>query len=146
MIRSRKILAHAKGQPCHARFPGICNGDTEKTVFCHLNGAAFGKGMGVKAHDVLGFFGCSSCHDYYDVTHGTKAWLDDATLLECVLEAVCQTWVTLIRDGIVVVPQDAAKPLHERKPKPRKPKGERKAIPQPVNAWPPKGSRKMRTA
>lgn len=145
MIRSRKILAHAKGQPCHARFPGICNGNAETVVFCHLNGAAFGKGMGVKAHDVLGFFGCSACHAYLDVGHGTKQQLADATLLECVLEAVCQTWVTLIRDGIVVVPQDAPKPLHERRTKPRKPKGERKAIQNRSN-WPPKGSRKMRTA
>jgi hypothetical protein len=129
MIRSAKVLRHAKGQQCTARFPGICNGNPETTVFCHLNGAAFGKGMGIKAHDVLGFFGCSDCHAYYDTGHGTKAWLDDATLMECLLEAVCQTWVTLISDGIVIVPLDAERLSSERQVKPRKPREQRARIP-----------------
>jgi len=87
-IRSSKVLRSAKGQPCSARFPGICNGNPETTVWAHLNGSAFGKGMGQKAHDVLGFHACSDCHSYYDIGHGTKAWLDNDTLLTCVLEAV----------------------------------------------------------
>lgn len=32
MIRSRKVLASAKGQPCAARFPGVCGGNPETTV------------------------------------------------------------------------------------------------------------------
>lgn len=129
MIRSQKILRHAKGQPCTARFPGICNGNPETTVFCHLNGAAFGKGMGIKAHDVLGFFGCSDCHSYYDTGHGTKAWLDNATLMECLLGAVCETWVTLVKDGIVIVPLDPERLSSERPVPPRKPKAERRQVP-----------------
>jgi len=31
-----------------------CNGNPETTVFAHLNGAAFGKGKGQKAHDIAG--------------------------------------------------------------------------------------------
>ena len=129
MIRSRKVLDSARGQQCSARFPGICNGDSSTVVFAHLNGAAFGKGMGVKAHDVLGFHACADCHSYYDVGHGTKAWIDDAAMLECVLSAVCETWVRLIRSGVVVVPMDAERLSLDKPVPPRKPKGQRKAVP-----------------
>lgn len=128
MIRSQKVLRHAKGQPCTARFPGICNGNPETTVFCHLNGGAFGKGMGQKAHDVLGFFGCSACHAAYDQGHGTKGWLA-GDMHKLVLEAVCQTWVTLIQDGIVIVPRDPERLSSERPVPQRKPRGERSKVP-----------------
>jgi len=128
MIRSAKILRHAKGQPCTARFPGICNGNPETTVFCHLNGAAFGKGMGQKAHDVLGFFGCSACHAAYDLGHGTKGWLA-GDMHKLVLEAVCSTWVVLITDGIVIVPRDPERLSSERQVPPRKPPAERARVP-----------------
>jgi len=97
MIRSRKILAHARGKPCTLRLPGICNGNPETTVFCHLNTGAAGKGMGLKAHDALGFFGCSACHAAYDQQVGR------GELAAEVLSAVCETWVALIAAGIVVV-------------------------------------------
>lgn len=145
-IRSEKVLRSAKGQECSARFPGICNHNPETTVWAHLNGAAFGKGASIKAHDVLGFHACSSCHAYYDVGHGTRPLLSAAELLSCILSAVCETWVRLIRAGIVFVPEDAAKPFAERPVKPRPPKSERRAIPagKPLESrpnWPPKGSR-----
>ena len=136
MIRSRKVLDSAKGQPCSARFPGICNGDPATTVFAHLNGAAFGKGMGLKAHDVLGFHACFACHSYYDTGHGTHALLDNETLIECVLSAVCETWVRLIVARIVVVPLDVETLSHDAPAKPRKPKAERKSIPARADAWP----------
>jgi len=127
-IRSTKVLRSAKGRTCTARFPGICNNNLETTVWAHLNGATFGKGMGIKAHDVLGFHACSDCHAYYDVGHGTKAWLDDATFLECVLSAVCETYVRLIVAGIVVVPQSTPTPSHAKPTPPRKPKEKRAPI------------------
>lgn len=125
MIRSQKVLRSAKGQPCSARFPGICNGNPETTVWAHLNGGAFGKGLGNKAHDVLGFHACFACHTYLDVGHGTKPILSNDVLLECVLSAVCETYVRLIVAGIVIVPQDVERP---KTVKPRKPKSARKAI------------------
>jgi hypothetical protein len=136
MIRSQKVLRSAKGQPCSARFPGICNGNPETTVWAHLNGGAFGKGLGVKAHDVLGFHACFACHSYYDTGHGTKAWLDNDTLLECVLSAVCETYVRLIVAGIVIVPLDAERLSSDKPTPPRKPKADRKAIPQRKTEWP----------
>jgi hypothetical protein len=142
MIRSQKVLRSAKGQPCSARFPGICNADPATTVWAHLNGAAFGKGMGIKAHDVLGFHACFACHSYYDTGHGTTAFLSDDVLLECVLSAVCETWVRLIQANIIIVPLDPERLSSERPVKPRKPKAERRAIPtgkplesRPTN-WP----------
>lgn len=136
MIRSRKVLDSARGQPCSARFPGICCGDPATTVWAHLNGHAFGKGAGIKAHDILGFHACFACHAYYDTGHGTRPLMSDADLTWAVLGAVTETWVRLIKAGIVIVPLDAEKPTHERPAKPRKPKAERQAIPARADAWP----------
>jgi hypothetical protein len=126
-IRSRKVLDSARGQPCSARFPGICNGDPTTTVWAHLNGAAFGKGASIKAHDILGFH---ACHSYYDVGHGTRPVLSDEALLECILSAVCETYVRLVRAQIVIVPIDPEHLSHDRPVKPRKPRTDRKPIPQ----------------
>lgn len=150
MIRSQKIIGAARGAPCSARFPGICNGNAETTVWCHLNGAKFGKGAGVKAHDVLGFDGCSSCHAYYDVGHGTRPLISTDTLLECVLSAVCESYVRRIVLGVIIVPRDPERLSSERPVKPRKPPEQRakvpasdRPIPQRANAWPAPGSRKI---
>ena len=136
MIRSQKVLRIAKGQPCSARFPGICCVDPATTVWAHLNGHAFGKGAGIKAHDILGFHACFACHAYYDTGHGTKPVMSEADLLWAVLGAVTETWVRLIAAGIVLVPMDAEKPAHERPVPARKPKAERAAIPERKDPWP----------
>ena len=128
-IRSRKVLGSAKGQACTARFPGICNSNPETTVWAHLNGFAFGKGMGQKAHDVLGFHSCSECHRYLDVGHGTNPLISNDTLLECVLSAVCESYVRLIVSGVVIVPLDAERLSSERPVPARKPAAERIRIP-----------------
>jgi hypothetical protein len=148
-IRSRKVLDSARGQPCSARFPGICNGNPETTVWAHLNGHAFGKGAGIKAHDILGFHACSSCHFYYDVGHGTHPILRDDELIMLVLRGVCDTWVRLIRMGIVIVPLDAERLSSDRPVKPRKPRGERRPMPKgpplkSANNLPKKGEMKFR--
>lgn len=135
MIRSRKILDSAKGQPCAFRFPGICQGGTETTVWAHLNGARYGKGAGMKAHDILGAHSCHQCHVYLDVGHGTKPLISNETLLECVLGGVTETWVRLIASGLVVVPQDKQTPAHEAPVKPRKPREQRAKITSRA-AWP----------
>lgn len=129
MIRSRKLLNTARGAPCSARFPGICCGDPETTVWAHLNGRAFGKGLGIKAHDILGFHACFNCHAYTDTGHGTNPILSDAEFWRYILEAVCETYVRVVEAGVVVVPRDMGTPAHEGLIKPRKPKSQRKAIP-----------------
>lgn len=114
-LRSKKILAHARGQNCSLRLDG-CNHNPETVVFCHLNLGAAGKGMSVKAHDCLGFFGCTSCHTAYDSQQGRSGLSAD------VLRAVCETWAILIRDGIIVIPEDKPK-ARTVKPRSRKTSG-----------------------
>jgi hypothetical protein len=125
MIRSKKILRHARGQPCLLALPG-CNCDPETTVFAHLNGAAYGKGMGQKASDIAGMFAGFECHSRYDL-HQTG--LTEAELTGVLLKAVIATWEVLIRDGIIIVPVEAETPSMERAVKPRKPRDQRQKIP-----------------
>jgi hypothetical protein len=125
MIRSKKILRHARGQPCLLALPG-CNCSPETTVFAHLNGAAYGKGMGQKASDIAGMFAGFECHSRYDL-HQTG--LNEAQLNAALLKAVIATWEVLIRDGIIIVPVDAETPPTERAVKPRKPRDQRRKIP-----------------
>lgn len=141
-IRSRKYLDGAKGQPCQFRGP-TCNGDPETTVFAHLNGAAFGKGMGQKAHDIAGFDACFACHAYVDTGHGTRPQMTDAEFIAAQLAAVIRTMVNRARRHIIVVPLDPERLSHDKPVKPRKPKAERAPVAQRQNPWPPKGSRKI---
>lgn len=136
MIRSQKILCSAKGQSCAFRFPGICQGGTETTVWAHLNGGRFGKGMGMKAHDILGGHACFWCHAYLDGGHNTKPQMGQDTYLECILGGVTETLVRLIVSGLVIVPLDPEKPASEQRSKPRKPPEQRQAIPQRKDPWP----------
>lgn len=140
MIRSQKIINTARGAPCALRLPGVCNNDPATTVWAHLNG--FGKGMGLKTHDILGFPACSACHSAFDTGKNRSAYIGDA------LRALCETLVGLVLSGIVIVPLDPERLSSERPVPARKPVGERKAIPASKNPipqrkdpWAPKGSR-----
>lgn len=133
MIRSRKVLDHARGQPCQLALPGICSHDPATTVFAHLNGSAFGKGAGMKAHDIAGCFADYSCHTYLDTGHGTNPQMTDLELSQALLKAVVGTWVILVQDGIIVVPMDAPKPP---KAITRKPAGQRAKIASGPTNWP----------
>lgn len=61
-----KITESARGEMCQLRFYGVCNHNRETTVWCHANGSAAGKGIGMKSPDILGAYGCSACHDLVD--------------------------------------------------------------------------------
>ena len=60
-----KLTESARGQECHVRIPGVCNGDPETTVLAHLKPTGHGT-MGGKPPDVCGVFACSDCHDVID--------------------------------------------------------------------------------
>lgn len=62
---NKAILKSAEGQICTMHSPA-CNHDPRTTVWCHSNQQRHGKGKGIKAHDIFGFYGCSGCHDWYD--------------------------------------------------------------------------------
>lgn len=60
------IRKSARGEACTLRIPGVCRQDASTTVWCHSNRLADGKGMGIKANDEAGCYGCSSCHAFLD--------------------------------------------------------------------------------
>ena len=90
-IRSKAIRAAAKDEPCC-----ICGRNDGTTVFCHLDEGWAGKGMGQKADDIAGFFGCSICHYEY----GQK-WTKLAKSHETIMRAMYQTLRRLWDRGII---------------------------------------------
>ncbi|ENY0908407.1 DUF1364 domain-containing protein [Serratia marcescens] len=63
-FRSKALRDSARGQCCTLQISGICNGNQETTVLCHLPSSTHG--MGYKSDDYWAVFGCSSCHDVID--------------------------------------------------------------------------------
>lgn len=94
---------YARGMPCQIRMPDVCNGDPATTVLCHLRMSGI-SGMGLKADDLLGAWGCSACHSYVD-THG----IDGRTAL---LEGMARTQAHLIAGGLVHVVRNKSEALH----------------------------------
>lgn len=64
MIRSKKVRNAARGEQCTLQIVGVCSGNPETTVACHLPDESHG--MGLKAHDIVVCFGCSACHAVID--------------------------------------------------------------------------------
>jgi hypothetical protein len=73
---SSQLTKSARGEPCMIRLEGCNAGPNNETVIlAHLNGG----GMGMKVHDLFGFYSCFSCHDVFDnrVQHNyDKEWLE----------------------------------------------------------------------
>lgn len=71
-------------------------------VWCHAIGQAAGKGIGMKVPDLLGAYGCQSCHDIVDrrkfVKHLTRMEIEHAFY-----EGVMRSQRILIDDGVVVI-------------------------------------------
>lgn len=69
--RSELLTRLAKGKDCQMESPG-CNHDRATVVWCHSDMQVHGKGMGIKAIDWFGFFGCSGCNYWYDEGPGSR--------------------------------------------------------------------------
>ena len=97
------IRKSAEGVPCQVRLIGICNHDPATTIWAHANGSAAGKGIGMKAHDLLGAYACSNCHDVYD----RRADAPEAFAREQVelafWEGHARSLLLLIERGIIVI-------------------------------------------
>lgn len=91
MTNLRKL---AQGRECQIRIPGVCNGNPETVVLCHLGGA----GMGRKHPDLLGAYGCSACHDAVD---GRSRTNDDWRLY--FYDGIFRTQRMLIDEGVINV-------------------------------------------
>lgn len=93
MTNLRKEAAH---RDCQIRLPGICT--NSGSVLCHLQYPAGVRGMGQKAPDLLGAWGCFDCHNEVD-RRTTKLEKDYVRI--AMYEAVIRTQKILILEGKV---------------------------------------------
>lgn len=63
-MRSKKLRDSSRGKPCTFQIAGVCNGNWETTVPCHLPDESHG--MALKSTDLAIADGCSACHDVVD--------------------------------------------------------------------------------
>lgn len=83
------------------QIPGVCNANPETVVLCHSNQLADGKGMGLKAPDTEGCFGCSACHDVLDGRKPRPEWMSYNMLLGAFEGAKQATQAILRRMGLM---------------------------------------------
>ena len=96
---SREIRRSARGQPCTLRVPGVCTGDPDTTVACHVQAPGMGT-MAGKQSDLHVIHGCSACHAVLDCR---DRWADAAIGWDDVLRALIETQNRLIRAGLLEV-------------------------------------------
>ena len=96
---SNKITKSAKDKECQIRIPGVCNRNPETVVWCHANGLASGKGIGMKSFDLGGAYGCQACHDAYD--RRIKTDFPYEQIQVCFFEGHLRSLQILINDGLV---------------------------------------------
>ena len=90
-----KLRKSAQGRECQIRIPGVCNGNPETVVLCHLPGG----GMGAKRHDIHGAYGCSSCHD--EIDRRTRILPNRSQVEQYHLEGVIRTQEIMLREGLI---------------------------------------------
>ena len=93
-IRSKAIRQAANGESCT-----VCGVNNGTTVFCHLDEQWAGKGMGQKADDIAGFFGCVECHAQYGGITCSGLRINDGIIMR----AMYRTWRILIDRGIIKI-------------------------------------------
>lgn len=99
-IRSDKLRKSAKGEECTFQICGICNGDPETTVLCHLPDESHGGSR--KSDDHCSAYGCSNCHDaidgrinYYQMADSEVTWY--------IHRAMVRTWRRMIEKGLIKI-------------------------------------------
>ncbi len=93
-MKQKAITSLARGRSCQIRIVGVCNGDPETTVPCHLRMHGI-SGIGYIADSIFVAWGCSDCHSYCDM-HS-----DDATK-RAFYEGVFRTQAILLREGRIL--------------------------------------------
>jgi len=92
------LRKEARGRGCMVRIPEVCNHNSETVVLCHYRLAGV-SGMGMKSHDLIGAWACSSCHDAIDRRAHTDLDRDYVRLLH--LEGMVRTIAQLNREGLL---------------------------------------------
>ena len=99
-MSEKKITQSARGRDCQIRLPGVCNFNPETTVWCHANGQASGKGIGMKGNVLCGSYGCNDCHDVYD-RRKKHPYLSYVEVEVCFMEGHFRTMRILIEEGLI---------------------------------------------
>jgi Putative nuclease YbcO len=86
----------ARNQPCLIRVPEYCTGGGETTVLCHIRLSGV-SGMGIKAPDILGAFGCHACHSIVDGQRKSTYTKEQRDLM--LLQGMARTQYWLIKEG-----------------------------------------------
>lgn len=92
----KDLRKEAAFRDCQIRLPYICT--NSGSVLCHLQYPAGVRGMGQKAPDLLGAWGCVACHD--EVDRRTRKMEKDYVRM-AMYEAVIRTQKILIDEGKV---------------------------------------------
>ena len=93
-----KITQSARNEECQVRLIGICNHNSETTVFAHYRKGGLG-GMGKKPKDIFGAYACSACHDVHDGR--VKSEMDLFTLDSEFKSAVLRTQEILVNKDLI---------------------------------------------
>ncbi len=94
-----KITKSARNQDCQVQLYGICNHNSETTVFAHYRKGGFG-GMGKKPDDLFGAYACSSCHD--EIDRRTRV-LENEHVDHEFLQAILRTQRNLLANGLIEI-------------------------------------------
>ena len=95
--KSPAIRKSARGQSCTLRVPGVCTGDPNTTVACHVQAPGMGI-MSGKQSDLHVIHGCSACHAVLDCR---DRWADAAIGWDDVLRALIETQNRLMQAGLI---------------------------------------------
>jgi hypothetical protein len=96
---SKKLRDSARGRDCTILSPW-CQNRRETVVWCHSPFQEHGKGMGVKAHDLFGCYGCFECHTFLDLASKQEAMPHDERLL-MFYRANSRSLLIVVQEGIL---------------------------------------------
>lgn len=102
------ITESARGEECQIRLWGVCNHDPATVVWCHANGSAAGKGIGMKSPDLLGAYGCFACHEVYDRRRPLPPGLTRAEVELAFHQGHQRSLILLAEKGLIQVGRKAA--------------------------------------
>lgn len=98
-IKSKAIRKSARGEQCTVE-SGLCNRNTETTIFAHIPDGQ--SGMGTKPNDTSGVYACSACHDVID---GRLCYSDfESHRWWYLCRALQRTMFRLVEKGVVTIP------------------------------------------
>ena len=99
-----KITKAAEGKDCTARIPNVCDHDSTKTSWAHINSIRWGAGRSHKAPDICGLIACDSCHHVIDgrVRKNKLGELLDREFVKmCAYEGHLESLMILWEEGII---------------------------------------------